>query len=120
MWTTESQSPCSLCSFSTSAADLVHSGPDALPDEITLFDNLDALWGSTSHSEEPAPQVGLGLCHGGFCLGHQDRENQLILPVGLSFSLEPGWSLCPVGVSDPAPGPPETGDPDSVRRCPSV
>ena len=101
-------------------ADLVRSGPDALPDEITLFGNFDAFWGSTSHSEEPAPQVELGLFHGGFCLGHQDRQNQLTLPIGLSFPLEPGWSLCPVSVSDPAPGPPETGDPDPVRRCPSV
>jgi hypothetical protein len=47
-------------------------------------------------------------------------QQGLMLPVGPLFSLEPGWGLCPVRVSDPAPGPSETGDPDPGRRCPSI
>lgn len=119
VWTAESQPPSSLCPSPLLRPTLSTLGLMLSQMKLLCLAVL-TPFGALLLSEEPAPQVGLGLCHGGFCLGHQDRQNQLILPVGLSFPLEPGWSLCPVSVSDPAPGPPETGDPDPVRRCPSV
>lgn len=126
MWTSESQS-YSLCSLSSSAANQHVHYPVLQPTLSVLgqmrafcWEILDALWSSVSHSQEPAPHIGLGLCHRGFRLGHQDRQNELIMFIDLSLSLEPGWSLCPVSVSDSAPGLPETGDPDEGWRCPSV